>query len=129
MLVVAVSLGSAATLPLSALLPGNKVAEKAVMVKVELPAVEIAPVELFMDMLLMDTVGVTTSKTFATLRSGTLKVALLIVVVPAVMVIFRLPLAVNNVLLPVPKVNTKSLAPVYAPLPRTMFVTVPEVCV
>ena len=104
-------------LPLSELLPGNRVADTAVMVNVELPVVTMLPVVLSMDMLLMETDGETTSTMFATFNSETVNEALLMVVVPsveptpAVMVMFRLPVAVNNVLLAVPNLNTRSLAP------------------
>ena len=105
------------TLPLRTVLSLNKVAVAAVIVNMVLPLVTIAPLVLSMDILLSVTLGETTSNTFPTLISGTLKVALWIVVVPcveevpAVMVMSKLPLAVNNVLLLVPKVKTKSLAP------------------
>ena len=106
------SFGSGAMLPLRTELPGNKVAETAVMVKVELPEVEMAPVALLMEMLLSVTEGDVTSRMFATLISDTVRDALVMVVVPAAMVMSRLPVAVNSVLLLVPTVNVKSLAPV-----------------
>ena len=70
------------TLPLRMELPSNNIAVASVMVNMELPAVTMAPVVLSMEILLRVTEGDVTSKTFATLNSGTLKVALLIVVVP-----------------------------------------------
>lgn len=129
------SFGSGATLPLRMELPGNNVADVALIVRVEFPLVTSAPVVLSMEMLLNEIEGDVTSKTFATLISETVKDALLIAVVPslvcvpAVIVMFKLPVAVNKVLLPVPTVKIKSLAPVYAPLPKTMLVTVPDVSV
>ena len=82
-------------------MPGNNVAEAAVMVKVgaPLPVPEIWPVELFMEMLARAMVGVSTCRMSGILRPGcppvsfTVSEALAIVVAVAVSVRSRLAVA------------------------------------
>ena len=108
------------TIPLKTLLPGKRVMLSAVMVSVDPDWAVKEPVTLSMARLVMVTVGFFTSNTLAILISGTVRLALVISVVPCVLptvgviTMSKLPEAVNSVLPPAVMVRDKSGAPVKA---------------